>query len=313
MGVGAGARARHRRGDASTPARRRTARASRRRFAQIVADRLGRRPRAGRGHARRHRRRARRAWTPTARARWPWAARRSPARPRRWSEKAKEIVAHKLEAAPEDIELRDGQVLASRARPDKGMTLAEVARPRLHPRGQPARGHGAGPRGDRVLRPGELRVPVRGARRVVEVDPETGKVELVRYVAVDDCGPAINPNLIDGPDPRRHRPRDRPGALRAIAYDEDGQLRDGHVRRLRAARARRSCRRFETDRTETPSPVNSLGVKGVGEAGTIAASAAVTNAVIDALRPRRASTSSTCRSRPCGCGRRIQEKGGVTA
>ena len=120
---------------------------------------------------------------------------------------------------------------------------------------------------------------------VVEVDAETGKVDVVRYVAVDDCGPAINPMLIDG--------QVHGGIVHAIGqalyeqvvYDEDGPARDGHVRRLRAAHARPRCRAFETDRTETPSPVNSLGVKGVGEAGTIAASPAVVNAVIDALRP----------------------------
>ena len=120
---------------------------------------------------------------------------------------------------------------------------------------------------------------------VVDVDAETGKVKVVRYVAVDDCGPAINPMLIDGQVHGGVVARDRPGAVRAGPLRRERPAGDRHVRRLRAAHARPSCRRFETDRTETPSPVNSLGVKGIGEAGTIAASAAVTNAVIDALRP----------------------------
>jgi aerobic carbon-monoxide dehydrogenase large subunit len=119
---------------------------------------------------------------------------------------------------------------------------------------------------------------------VVDIDPETGKVRVVRYVAVDDCGPAINPLLIDG--------QVHGGIVHAIGqalyervhYDEDGQLVTGTFVDYALPTAA-ELPSFETDRTETPSPVNSLGAKGVGEAGTIAASAAVTNAVIDALRP----------------------------
>ena len=119
---------------------------------------------------------------------------------------------------------------------------------------------------------------------VVDVDAETGKVEIVRYVAVDDCGPAINPMLIDG--------QVHGGVVHAIGqalyeqvvYDEDGQLVTGTFVDYALPTAA-EVPSFETDRTETRSPVNSLGVKGVGEAGPIAGSATVTNAVIDALRP----------------------------
>src|SRR4051812_35066724 len=119
---------------------------------------------------------------------------------------------------------------------------------------------------------------------VVEVDAETGKVELVRFVAVNDCGPAINPLLIDG--------QIHGGVVHAIGqalfeqvvYDENGQLVTGTFVDYALPTAA-ELPSFETDRTETPSPVNSLGVKGVGEAGTIAASPAITNAVIDAVRP----------------------------
>jgi carbon-monoxide dehydrogenase large subunit len=119
---------------------------------------------------------------------------------------------------------------------------------------------------------------------VVDVDAETGKVKVSRYVAVDDCGNAINPLLIDG--------QVHGGIVHAIGqalyervhYDESGQLITGTFVDSALPTAA-ELPSFETDRTVTPSPVNSLGVKGVGEAGTIAASAAVTNAVIDALRP----------------------------
>ena len=119
---------------------------------------------------------------------------------------------------------------------------------------------------------------------VVEVDLETGKVDVVRYIAVDDCGPAINPLLIDG--------QIHGGIVHAlgqalyeqVVYDEDGQLVTGTFVDY-ALPSAAEVPSFETDRTETPSPVNTLGVKGVGEAGTIACSPAVVNAVIDALRP----------------------------
>jgi aerobic carbon-monoxide dehydrogenase large subunit len=106
----------------------------------------------------------------------------------------------------------------------------------------------------------------------------------VRYVAVDDCGPAINPMLIDG--------QIHGGVVHAIGqalyeqvvYDEDGQLVTGTFVDYALPTAA-EVPSFETDRTETPSPTNGLGVKGIGEAGTIAASPAVTEAVLDALRP----------------------------
>jgi carbon-monoxide dehydrogenase large subunit len=119
---------------------------------------------------------------------------------------------------------------------------------------------------------------------VVDVDPETGKVKVVRYVAVDDCGNAINPMLIDG--------QIHGGVVHGIGqalyervhYEDSGQLVTGSFVNYAIPTAA-EMPSFETDRTVTPSPVNSLGAKGVGEAGTIAASAAVTNAVIDAMRP----------------------------
>jgi len=117
---------------------------------------------------------------------------------------------------------------------------------------------------------------------VVEVDAETGKVKVVRYVAVDDCGPAINPMLIDG--------QIHGGIVHAIGqalyeqvvYDEDGQLVTGTFVDYALPTAA-EVPSIETDRTETPSPVNSLGVKGIGEAGTIGSTPAVVNAVVDAL------------------------------
>ena len=119
---------------------------------------------------------------------------------------------------------------------------------------------------------------------VVDVDVETGKVEVVRWVAVDDCGPAINPMLIEGQVHGGVTHGIGQALYEQIVYDEDGQLVTGSFVDYALPTAA-EVPSFETDRTETPSPVNRLGVKGVGEAGTIAASPAVVNAVTDALKP----------------------------
>ena len=119
---------------------------------------------------------------------------------------------------------------------------------------------------------------------VSEVDVETGRVDIVRYCAVDDCGPAINPLLIDGQVHGGITHGLGQALFEQVHYDESGQLVTGSFLDYALPTAA-ELPSYETDRTETPSPINSLGVKGVGEAGTIAGSATVTNAVIDALRP----------------------------
>ena len=119
---------------------------------------------------------------------------------------------------------------------------------------------------------------------IVDVDVETGKIDISRYVCVDDCGPAINPKLIDGQIHGGIVHGIGQALYERIHYDDDGQLVTGTFVDY-ALPSAADVPSFETDRTETPSPVNSLGVKGVGEAGTIAATPAIVNAVIDALRP----------------------------
>src|SRR5438876_2728897 len=119
---------------------------------------------------------------------------------------------------------------------------------------------------------------------VVEIDKETGETKIVRYIAVDDCGKVINPLLVDG--------QVHGGIVRSIGqalyeeviYDDQGQLITGELMDYALPKASQ-IPWFETDRTETPSPVNPLGVKGVGEAGTIGATPAIVNAVVDALSP----------------------------
>jgi aerobic carbon-monoxide dehydrogenase large subunit len=196
--------------------------------------------------------------------------------------KARAIVAHQLEADPDDIELHDGK-FSVRGSPDKGMTLAEVAGAAYVPENLPE-GMEPGLDEQSFYDPENFVFPFGAHACVVDVDAETGRVEVVRYVAVDDCGPAINPLLIDGQVHGGITHGLGQALFERIHYNDDGQLVTGTFVDYALPTAA-ELPNYECDRTETPSPVNSLGVKGVGEAGTIAASAAVTNAVIDALRP----------------------------
>jgi carbon-monoxide dehydrogenase large subunit len=119
---------------------------------------------------------------------------------------------------------------------------------------------------------------------VVVVDADTGAVTIERYVAVDDCGRIINPMIVEG--------QIHGGIAQGIAqalfedavYDDNGQLVTGSLMHYAVPKAA-YMPDFELAHTETPTPVNPLGAKGVGEAGTIASSAAVMNAVVDALSP----------------------------
>ena len=224
--------------------------------------------------------------------------------------KARQIVAHKLEAAVEDIELVDGK-FSVKGSPGSAMTLAEVAGLAYIPEGNLPEAMEPGLEETAFYDPENFTFPFGAHAAVVEIDPETGKIELVRYVAVDDCGPPINPNLIDGQIHGGIAHAVGQALFEQVSYDEDGQLLTGSFVSY-ALPSAAELPPFETDRTVTPSPVNSLGVKGVGEAGTIAASAAVTNAVIDALRPVGVDFINMPLT-PMRVWEAIQEQGGVTA
>jgi aerobic carbon-monoxide dehydrogenase large subunit len=119
---------------------------------------------------------------------------------------------------------------------------------------------------------------------VVEVDRETGEIKFLRYVAVDDCGKVINPMMVDGQVHGGIVQSIGQAMYEEVVYDEQGQLVTGTLMDYALPKAA-MIPRFELDRTETPSPVNPLGVKGVGEAGTIGATPAIVNAIVDALSP----------------------------
>ena len=201
----------------------------------------------------------------------------------RVQDKAKRICAALLEAAPEDIELADGKFQV-RGSPDKFKTMAEIAGAAHIPPQEMPPDIELGLEATSAYDPENFVFPFGAHACVVDVDAETGKARVVRYVAVDDCGPAINPMLIDGQIHGGITHAIGQALYEQVAYADDGQLVTGSFVDYGLPTAA-EVPNFETDRTETPSPVNSLGVKGIGEAGTIAATPAVTSAVLDALAP----------------------------
>jgi aerobic carbon-monoxide dehydrogenase large subunit len=197
-------------------------------------------------------------------------------------EKAKKIAAFLLEAAEADLVFESGQFFV-KGTPGRGITIQQVAFAAYVPHKYPT-GLEPGLEATSFYDPSNFTWPFGSHVAVVEVDPETGVIKLRRYIAVDDCGLVINPLLVDG--------QIQGGLAQGIAqalyeeavYDENGQLVSGSLMDYAVPKAD-DLVNFELDRTETPSPVNALGVKGIGEAGTIASSAAIVNAVVDALAP----------------------------
>ncbi len=197
-------------------------------------------------------------------------------------EKAKRLAAHLLEANPDDMVFENGKAFVQGS-PDNAKGIAELAAAAAVGANLP---EGMEPFLDATsyYDPPNCTFPFGTHICIVEVDPDTGRVELKRYVAVDDCGNQINPLIVEG--------QIHGGIAQGLAqalyenavYDENGQLLTGTLMDYALPTAA-MVPHFETASTVTPSPVNPLGVKGAGEAGTIASAQAVMNAVIDALAP----------------------------
>jgi carbon-monoxide dehydrogenase large subunit len=197
-------------------------------------------------------------------------------------EKAKRVAANLLEAAPEDVVYEDGKMFVQGA-PANSKTFAEIALASYWYDSLPE-GDEPGLDATSIFDPGNFTWPFGTHIAVVEVDGDTGETKLVRYVAVDDFGKVINPMIVAG--------MVHGGVVQGVGqalqeeavYDDNGQLITGSMADYAVPNAT-DVPNIETALTETPSPVNPLGVKGAGEAGTIAASPAVINAVVDALTP----------------------------
>jgi carbon-monoxide dehydrogenase large subunit len=195
-------------------------------------------------------------------------------------DKAKKIAAHMLEAAEDDIEFEGGRFSVAGS-PGTDVTIQEVAGAAYLASNLP---DGMEPvlSESHFFDPPNFTWPYGTHVCVAEVDTETGSVAIPKYVAVDDCGPVVNPAIVDG---QLHG-----GIAQGIAqalyeeavYDDGGNLITGSMMNYMIPGAP-EIPNMILDRTETPSPTNPMGVKGIGESGAIAAQPAVINAVIDAL------------------------------
>ena len=201
---------------------------------------------------------------------------------RKIKDKARALAAHVLEAAVEDVDYRDGRFFV-KGSPDRAKTIQEIALLANVAWNLPP-GMEAGLEASSFYDPPNFTYPFGAHVAVVEVEPATGRVHLRRYVAVDDCGPQINPMIVEG--------QVHGGVVQGIGqalweeavYDDTGQLLTGTLMDYAIPRADQ-LPDIEVLSTVTPSPHHPLGVKGIGEAGTIASTCTVYNAVVDALRP----------------------------
>ncbi|KOV63942.1 xanthine dehydrogenase family protein molybdopterin-binding subunit [Streptomyces sp. MMG1121] len=197
-------------------------------------------------------------------------------------EKARKVAAHLLEASEQDLEFTDG-VFSVKGSPEARRTIQEIAFETFTNHDLP---DGVEPsiNAEHVVDPENFSYPHGTHLCAVEVDTETGRTRIRSYVCVDDVGRVVNPMIVEG--------QVHGGLAQGIAqalyeeavYDDDGNLVSGTMADYLVPSAA-DLPDFVTDRTETPASSNALGVKGVGEAGTIASTPAVVNAVVDALRP----------------------------
>jgi carbon-monoxide dehydrogenase large subunit len=197
-------------------------------------------------------------------------------------DKARKLAAHIFEAAEEDVVFDQGQFYV-KGSPDKRKAMGEIAFA-AYGAGLPE-GMEQGLEAVAYYDPTNFVWPFGTHVAVVDVDPETGAVDLLRYIAVDDCGNIINPMIVHGQLHGGIAQGIAQALYEEVVYDdESGQMRTGTMTDYLIPTAN-EFPMFELEQTVTPSPTNELGVKGIGEAGTIASSVAIINAVCDALSP----------------------------
>jgi aerobic carbon-monoxide dehydrogenase large subunit len=197
-------------------------------------------------------------------------------------DKARAIAAHQLEVAEDDLTFADG-VFSVAGSPGKELPIQAVAFQAFTAHDLPD-GMEPGLSGEVTWDPPNFTFPFGTHVAVVEVDTETGETRLIDYAAVDDCGNQVNPLIVEG---QLHG-----GIVQGVAqalweeavFDEDGTLRNPTLMDYLVP-SPMEVPSFKLDHTTTPSPTNPLGVKGIGEAGTIGSAPAAINAVCDALSP----------------------------
>ncbi len=193
--------------------------------------------------------------------------------------KAVKIAAHLLEANPDDVIYAEGKYHVKGA-PDSGLSLVQIAK-RAYTDKLPG-DVTSGLEATEFFRPAELIYPFGAHLAVVEVDADTGDVRVAKYYTVDDCGPRISPTLVAGQVHGGLAQGIGQALYEEVVYSDNGQILSGSLMDYALPRAD-NFPDFVLDKTETPTPLNPLGVKGIGEAATVGSTPAVANAVIDAL------------------------------
>jgi len=195
-------------------------------------------------------------------------------------EKAKKLAAHLLEAAEEDIAWENGKAFV-KGSPDSVKTLQDIALQASVAYDLP---EGMEPYLDETTYydPPNCTFPFGTHICVVEIDQDSGEINLRRYLAVDDVGNVINPLIVDGQIHGGIAQGLAQALYEGASYNDQGELVTGTLNDYAIPKAT-MVPTYELSRTVTPSPTNPMGLKGAGEAGTIASTPAVANAVIDAL------------------------------
>ena len=194
-------------------------------------------------------------------------------------EKGAKIAAHKLEAAVEDLEYAEGKWTVKGT--DKSIAFSDVSLTAYVPHDYPE-GLEPGLDFSSFYDPANFTYPFGTHIAIVEIDKDTGKVTLKRFIACDDVGNVINPMIVEGQIHGGVAQGVGQALLEGVDYDENGQMITGSFMDYAMPRAD-DFPFFETDRKVTPCPHNPLGVKGAGEAGAIGSTPAVANAVMDAI------------------------------
>jgi carbon-monoxide dehydrogenase large subunit len=194
--------------------------------------------------------------------------------------RAREIAAHLLEASPEDVEQTEGGFAVTGV-PSSTLSWGQVAAAAEDGSGRPD-GLGAPLREELDFSQGQSSFPFGAHLSVVEVDLDTGKATATRHVAVDDCGRILNPMLVAGQQHGGIAQGISQALYEQVTYDEDGNPTSGSLADYLIPTAA-DLPALETSNTETPTPLNPLGAKGIGESGTIGSTPAVHNAVVDAV------------------------------
>lgn len=196
--------------------------------------------------------------------------------------KARTIASHMMEVPPEGLDVGQGRVFL-KTDPQKFISFQQVI-DAAYGFKIPIPGIEPGLEATSFFEPPNSTFPFGTHVAVVEVEAETGKIDVRRYVAVDDCGRVLNPLLVDGQIHGGIAQGLAQALCEEVVYDDNGQLLSGTLMDYAVPKAT-MVPKMELDRTETPTSVNPLGVKGVGESGTIGSTPAVVNAVLDALAP----------------------------